>query len=116
MSTMGKYFTVEELSNSATAKNKRIRNTPDASIERNLNALINNVLDPLRAAYGKPITVNSGYRSLVLNKAVGGVSTSQHLTGEAADITGGSVAENKKLFELVQKLNLPFDQLFIFSD
>jgi hypothetical protein len=73
--------------------------------------LISNVLDPLRKAYGHPITVTSGYRSPRLNAAVGGVKTSQHQRGQAADITAGSPEENKKLFDLAQELNLPFCQL-----
>ncbi|MDL2306383.1 D-Ala-D-Ala carboxypeptidase family metallohydrolase, partial [Bacteroides sp. OttesenSCG-928-D19] len=50
-------------------------------------------------------------RSVALNKKLKGVPNSQHLYGEAADITTGSIAGNKQLFELVQSLNLPFDQL-----
>ena len=60
--------------------------------------------------YGKPITVNSGYRCPKLNDAVGGAKNSQHMRGEAADITAGSKMENKRLFELIWD-NLPFDQL-----
>ena len=106
-----KYFTIKELCKSATATQKRIDNTPNSEIVNNLEKLVSIILDPLREAYGKPIRVNSGYRSEALNKAVGGSKTSQHMTGLAADISAGSVAENKKLFELVKKLNLPFDQL-----
>lgn len=76
-----------------------------------MKELINNVLDPLRKAYGHPIKVTSGYRSPRLNAAVGGVKTSQHEKGQAADITAGSPEENKKLFDLAQELNLPFCQL-----
>lgn len=73
--------------------------------------LVKHILDPLRERYGKPIHVNSGYRSPALNKAVGGSKTSQHMTGLAADITAGSAVKNKILFSLVQELDLPFDQL-----
>ena len=52
----------------------------------NAIALVENVLDPLRQAYGKPIRVNSGYRCTAKNQNVGGVAQSQHLKGEAADI------------------------------
>ena len=76
-----------------------------------MTALVDNVLDPLREAYGKPIRVNSGFRCPALNKAVKGSATSDHMTGRAADITGGSPAENKKLFYMIQELELPFDQL-----
>lgn len=106
-----KYFTIKELCKSSTATLKRIDNTPNSEIVNNLEQLVDNILDPLREEYGKPIKVNSGYRSPVLNKVVGGSKTSQHMTGLAADITTGSVMENRRLFALVQSLNLPFDQL-----
>ena len=104
-------FTIQELTASATAEAKKIKNDPTPEAAENLKQLVNNVLDPLRDAYGKPIRVNSGYRSPALNKAVKGSKTSQHVKGQAADITGGSKAENKKLFELAQELNLPYCQL-----
>lgn len=110
---MAKFFTVEELTKSTTAQQKGIKNVPSKEQEQNLIALIENVLDPLREAYGKPIVVTSGYRCLALNKAVGGASNSQHMTGQAADIRSveDTVQENKKLFDLIQNLKLPFDQL-----
>lgn len=106
-----KYFTIPELTASATAKKRKIDNTPSQKVKENLENLVNAVLDPLREAYGKPITVTSGYRSPELNKAVGGVANSHHLSGMAADISIGSKAENKKLFKLILSLNLPFTQL-----
>jgi uncharacterized protein YcbK (DUF882 family) len=107
-----KYFTLKELTKSATASRLKIDNTPDANVIQNLNALVNNILDPLREAYGKPIIVSSGYRCPKLNKAVGGVPTSQHMLGQAADIhtVSDSVEDNKKLYELIRKLDLPVDQ------
>lgn len=106
-----KYFSIEELCDSATAKAKGIPNIPGLKEESNLVNLISNILDPLREEYGKPIYVNSGYRCAALNKAVGGAASSQHMAGQAADITTGSRKENQKLFDLIQKMNLPFDQL-----
>lgn len=106
-----KYFTIKELCKSSTAIQKRIDNTPNSEIVNNLKQLVDQVLDPLRERYGKPIKVNSGYRCEKLNKAVKGAANSQHVKGLAADITAGSAAENKILFQLVQELNLPFDQL-----
>ena len=108
---MSKYFTIEELCHSDTANARGIDNTPTEEVKENLQALIENVLDPLREAYGKPIYVNSGYRCSELNKAVGGVSTSEHQSGRAADIDTHDYEENKKLFKLIQELNLPFRQL-----
>ena len=104
-------FTIQELTASATAEAKKIKNDPTPEAVENLKLLVDKVLDPLRDAYGKPIRVNSGYRSPALNAAVKGSKTSQHVKGQAADITGGSKQENKKLFELAQKLNLPYCQL-----
>ena len=108
-----KYFTLNELTYSSTAKQKGINNTPNTTIKANLINLVDNILDPLREAYGKPIVVTSGYRCLELNKAVKGAPKSQHVKGEAADIRTQSdkPEDNKKLFDLALKLNLPFDQL-----
>lgn len=100
-------------SNTATAKG--IDNTPDQTVTNNLTKLIEAVLDPLREWYGKPIIVNSGYRCEALNKAIGGAKSSQHMLGEAADITVGSKEENEKLFDYI-KDNLEFDQLINESD
>ncbi len=106
-----KHFTIAELSASATARRLGIDNTPPAAVVANLNKLVDHVLDPLREAWGGPITVNSGYRCPELNRAVGGVANSQHLTGLAADITVGSPAENRRLWRLATGRKLPFDQL-----
>lgn len=105
-----KYFTIKELCHSITANARGIDNACDAAIENRLVALVENVLDPLREWYGKPIMVNSGYRCPQLNRAVGGSPTSQHMKGEAADIDAGDRQQNKLLFEYIRK-NLPFDQL-----
>ncbi len=106
-----KHFTLRELTASATAERLGIDNAPTAQAVANLQRLVEHVLDPLREAYGKPIYVNSGYRCAELNRAVGGVATSQHLAGEAADITGGNQRENRRLHELIKRLKLPVDQV-----
>ena len=106
-----KYFTIAELVKSNEADKRGIDNRCKKEHIINLTALVENVLDPLREAYGKPITVNSGYRCPALNKVVKGSPTSDHITGRAADITGGSPDENKKLFYLAQSIGISFDQL-----
>lgn len=108
-----KYFTIKELTKSASAIRLGFDNKPNKQQERNLINLVDNILDPLREKYGKPIIVTSGFRSEKLNRAIGGAKTSQHLTGEAADIrtVEDTPEENKKLFDLAQELDLPFDQL-----
>lgn len=73
-----KYFSIKELCDSNTARQRGIKNDPTPEIERNLTALVDKVLDPLREAWGGPITVNSSYRCPALNRAVGGVASSQH--------------------------------------
>ena len=108
-----KYFTLQELTKSATAQRKGIDNSPGSAAMANLVALVEKVLDPLREAYGKPIIVTSGYRCEKLNKAVGGATSSQHVKGQAADIRSVSdkPEDNKVLYDLIVKLGLPFDQL-----
>lgn len=105
-----KHFTIKELCKSDTAKRRGIKNEPTEEVVRNLTALVDNVLDPLREWYGKPIYVNSGYRCPLLNKAVGGVANSQHLSGEAVDIDVNDTKENRKLFAWIEE-NCEFDQL-----
>lgn len=92
---------------------------------KNAIALVEEVLDPLRAQYGKPIKVNSGYRCPLKNKAVGGVAHSQHLLGEAADIrchtdstdpSTGSGQVTDELLRLAQIIvqNGRFDQMILY--
>lgn len=106
-----KYFTLSELCRSDTALARGIGNIPDPGTEANLRLLVDNVLDPVRELYGGPIRVNSGYRCPDLNKAVGGAAKSQHLSGQAADITTGKIGANKVLFDLIRTSDIPFDQL-----
>ena len=105
-----KYFTIAELTRSDTARRLGIDNTPPASAVNALTVLVDEVLDPLREAWGGPIRVNSGYRCPELNKAVGGTPSSQHQRGEAADITVGSRSANRRLLALIKRLDLPVDQ------
>lgn len=104
------YFTIDELCASDTARKRGIDNTPTPDAEANLMLLRDRVLNPAREALGSTIYVNSGYRSPQLNAAVGGTATSQHQTGQAADITTKSRKKNQKLFAIiVQQGN--YDQL-----
>lgn len=108
-----KYFTMNELCASATARRKGINNTPGKFEAANLTALVENVLDPLREAWGAPVIVTSGYRCRSLNAVVGGAKSSQHCTGQAADIRTVSdrPEDNRRLRDLIVMLDLPFDQL-----
>ena len=98
---------------SATARRMGIDNTPTPKIIDNLQQLVDNVLDPLRMHWGRPVIVTSGYRCPKLNKAVHGDPHSQHITGQAADIrtVSDDRTENMKLLRLLLSLKLPFDQV-----
>ena len=81
-----KYFTIKELCASFKATQLGIKNEPSKAALTNLESLVLNILDPLRTAWGGGIIVTSGYRSVALNKAVGGSPSSAHRHGLAADI------------------------------
>lgn len=104
---LGEFFTLDEFVKTRSG----LDNVPTEDAIRRLTLLVKNILDPLRKAAGKPITINSGYRSPLVNaNTVGSSLTSQHMKGEAADIRieGMSVAQT---IELIRKLRLPYDQL-----
>ena len=105
------FFTFGEFEHSDTARVNKISNIAGQSVRENLTALTEQVLDPARRAFGKPLRVNSGYRCEALNRVVGGSAKSQHLTGCAADLDAGSRTENRRLARLIVELGLPFDQL-----
>lgn len=102
-----KHFQLSEFTRSGTASRYGINNTlyPDnpqhAEIVANIKALCTEVLEPLRQHIGKPLVISSGYRCPNLNKAVGGVTNSQHMKGEAADLRIPSLAEGRKWMEWI---------------
>jgi len=111
-------FSVSEFLKSNVAERKGIDNTPTKEHIEQLQLLVTHILQPLRDCIG-PIRVNSGYRSKALNKAIGGahkvrdgvyIPTSQHCKGQAADLGLGS-GENRIIWDEIQNLDLPFDQL-----
>ena len=105
-------FTLEELCASTKAKELQIINqVTDAVHLQALKVLAKDVLQPIRDMHEGPVTITSGYRQPALNKALGGSPTSQHPKGEAADITVGSPADNKDLFEQIARSDIPYDQL-----
>lgn len=99
-------FTLEEMTRSLTARRRGIYNMPTFEVEQKLKTLCQLILQPIRDAWGAPIIVGSGYRSPLLNKAVGGVRNSDHLYGCAADIHALSdlKADNEELYELIHRL------------
>lgn len=81
-----KYFTIKELTKSATAEKYRLKNIPSEQEELNLLYLTTRILDPLRESWGLPIKLTCAYRSKEVNKKVGGHPNSHHTYGCAADI------------------------------
>ena len=111
MTQLTRNFTLEELCASATAKAKGIRNNPGQTDIVNLCALAHQILQPLRNAMNEPIKIGSGYRSLALNNAVGGVKNSQHMRGEAADLCiDGDMKKGRRWFNWILD-HCDFDQL-----
>jgi zinc D-Ala-D-Ala carboxypeptidase len=99
-------FTLDELTRTTTG----LPNVPSRSERAALLALAEHVLQPLRDALGQPVLVTSGFRSTAVNRAVGGVPSSQHRSGQAADIhVSGMTA--MALARRIVALGLPFDQL-----
>lgn len=109
-----RYFTVSEMIKSDTAIRMKVWNGANREQEDNLIALVDNVLDPARTAYGKPIKVESGFRSERVNAAIPNASrTSQHLKGEAADIkTSAGASGNLEVAKIIIRLG-KFDQLIL---
>lgn len=94
---LSEHFTLDEMTKSVTAIKEHIINAPSQEIIDNLKFLCQNVLEPTRQKIGRPLIVTSGYRSKSLNKAVGGVSTSYHVKGLAADLQISSLEDGRKL-------------------
>ncbi|MDE6305738.1 MAG: DUF882 domain-containing protein [Muribaculaceae bacterium] len=99
-----KYFTIDELSYSQMAVRCGLKNIPDEAAVRRLTDLVEKVLDPAREQFGAPVIVSSGYRSPEVNRLVGGVARSYHLTGRAADLVTGSRDGNRRLFDILKRL------------
>ena len=103
------HFNLAELCASDTATAKGIDNTPTVEATHNLCQLMTEVLEPAREKLGKPIIVTSGYRCPALNKAVGGVGNSQHMTGQAADLVCSKYEDKRRLFDILSSMDI--DQL-----
>lgn len=99
---ISKNFKLSEFIASKTAVKQNIDNTPSDIERANIYTLVTEILQPIRDAFGKSIKINSGFRCKKLNNAVFGSSTSQHLTGSAADIT--TYDSNDELFKLILQM------------
>ena len=99
-----KHFSISELTSSATALREGIDNRPNKCAYHLLHVLVEQLLDPIREAWGEPIVVSSGYRCKELNALVGGVKNSHHILGCAADLIAGNKADHRRLFKLIQQM------------
>lgn len=104
-------FTLEELIVSPTAKRLGLSNVPSPEHIANMKYVCEKILEPVRAHFGKPVQINSSYRSPLVNKAVGGSKTSQHSNGEAVDFEIPGIS-NKAVADWVAD-NLEFDQVIL---
>lgn len=114
-----KYFSYSEFFKSDVAERYQVNNIPDdmplSHVLGNINALVINVLDPLREKIGRPIIIKSGYRSKRVNGLVGGSIFSQHMSGKAADIhVQGYTSEQMEIVYQTIKMNYDFDQLIFY--
>jgi len=111
MEKISKHISYKEATFSQTATRKDIDNTPSEEVLQRMKTVAENIFEPLRAYVGGPIKINSFYRSIMLNTAIGGSKSSQHTRGEAIDIddTLGCMS-NKDMFTFI-KDELDFDQL-----
>lgn len=109
---ISKHLSLKEVTKSNTATRLGISNNPTSEHLENLKLIAENIFEPLREHFKKPIGISSGYRSQRLNKAVKGSATSDHCKGQALDIDaeifGGLT--NKEIFDFI-KDNLEFKQL-----
>lgn len=107
---ISKHISIDEATLSPTALRLGIDNTPNDEALENMKLVAERCFEPIREWYGKPIKVNSFYRCDALNRAVKGSATSQHVQGKAIDISTGTKAGNKLIYDWAKE-NIIFDQL-----
>ena len=120
MGTISKNFDYKEFEKT-DVPGMQVRNTiTSTEVRDSIKALVDEVLQPLRDAWDEPLAINSGYRCPEVNKAVGGVPTSQHTKGEAADVCPfgrnghGDIETVRQLAQKAVELDLPFDQMILY--
>ena len=109
MTQLSEHFTLEELSHSDIAVRLGIDNTPPIDLYDNLRRLCV-LLESVRKTIGKPILINSGYRSMALNQVVKGQTMSQHLIGCAADIRITGMTPDE-VIQAIKYSDIQFDQM-----
>ena len=105
------HITYAEAIHSNTAKRRGIDNTPSEIQVLSMKLLADKIFEPLREFVGGPIKVNSFFRSVALNEAIGGVASSQHCKGQAIDIDDVYGRKtNAEMYKWIQE-NLDYDQM-----
>lgn len=106
------HFSLAEMTVSQTAARRGIKNEPDAAQTENLRRLAQ-LLEQVRGVTNQPLTVNSGFRSQQVNTLIGGVPTSEHCDGRAADIICPAYGNPYQLAKAIEAANIPFNQLIL---
>ena len=104
-------FSLSEMIVSPTAKGLGLSNTPTPEHIENMRYCCEKILEPVRAHFGKSVQINSSYRAPLVNKAVGGSKTSQHVNGQAIDFEIPGI-DNKVVADWIGD-NLEFDQVIL---
>ena len=111
---LSEHFTLGELCKTSA---KGVDNIPSHAAVLNLKNLCENWLEPLREKSGGPVLINSGFRSEAVNKAIGGVKGSNHLTGCAVDIRVTGLEQAIRyaciLLDISEKSKRDYDELLI---
>jgi hypothetical protein len=109
------HFTLEELTASEIAVRNGLDNTPNPLVLNNLKTLAKG-LEDVREVLGRPIIINSGYRSLVVNQLLGSKPTSQHTKGLAADFICPSFGSPKDIIKKIVFSDIQYDQVILEFD
>lgn len=106
------YFSLDELIASGYAARHGIDNIPPPREMLSLRYTASQ-LDCIRALLGVPVIVSSGYRSPVVNAAIGGAKNSQHMLGQAVDFTAPQFGSPEQIARAIAGSHIPFDQLIL---
>lgn len=112
MGALTQHFTLEELTHSEVALRRGLNNTPGPAQRANLERLAEDLLEPVRWLLRVPVKINSGYRSDIVNAAVGGARNSAHMDGRAADMVPVGM-DLREAFDIIRGSALPFDQIIL---
>lgn len=108
---LSQHFSYDEMTRSQTAKRNDINNTPNLKQIDNLIDLCENILEPIRGHFKKPVTITSGFRCIELNKKIGSTDKSQHTKGQAVDFVVNGDITVADVWKWIIESDLDFDQV-----